>query len=128
MSFWASPDENVSGNELAEDRRKDLAVFRKFFSTLNKKSTSLREVHVSVFWQGWAKVVKVNTIYDSIVDFLFFLFWFVRILGGSCDNKWIVEQETGDESIGKADDDVTSPMQIDNDDENGTKRCIYKYT
>ena len=74
--------------------------------------------------------MKVNTIYNSIVDFRFFLFWFVRILGGSCDNKWIVEQETVDERIGNGDDDddVTSSMQIDNDDGNGTKRCIYKYT
>lgn len=72
----------------------------------------------------------MNTIYGSIVDFLFFLFWFVRILGGSCDNKWIVEQETGDESIGNGDDDddVTSSMQIDNDAGNGTKKGIYIYT
>ncbi|XP_074636907.1 chromodomain-helicase-DNA-binding protein 1-like [Acropora palmata] len=49
-----------------------------------------------------------------------------RILGGSCDNKWIVEQETGDESIGKADDDVTSPMQIDNDDENVENMYVYE--
>ena len=35
-----------------------------------------------------------------------------------------------DERIGNGDDDddVTSSMQIDNDDGNGTKRCIYKYT
>ena len=55
-----------------------------------------------------------------------FLFCIARILGASCDNKWIVEQETGDESIGKDDDDATSSMQID-DDGNGTKRCICKY-
>ncbi|XP_044168802.1 chromodomain-helicase-DNA-binding protein 1-like [Acropora millepora] len=49
-----------------------------------------------------------------------------RILGGSCDNRWIVEQKTGDESIGKADDDVTSPMQIDNDDENVENMYVYE--
>lgn len=40
----------------------------------------------------------------------------VRILGGSCDNEWIVE-ETGDDTT-HHDDDIASCMETD-EDENG---------
>ena len=46
---------------------------------------------------------------------------FVRILGGSCNNEWIVEEET-DERIGDNGDDMTSCIQTN--DENGSTRYI----
>ena len=50
---------------------------------------------------------------------------FVRILGGSCNNEWIVEEETDeriDDNDDNDDDDMTSCIQTN--DENGSTRYI----